>query len=308
MRVGRHNSWASPTLTCLASSVSEKDRESSDSERESQVVRISAAPSGTRRTVLRLDADPAMTIDPHSQQPAAPLTGSGFLRSLVADPQYGRLPALLIVLTVVTGLVDAVSILRLGRVFVANMTGNVVFVGFAAVGAPGFSLVASVVALAGFLIGASAGGRLIRGDGGASRFLAAAALSEFVLVVATTGIAAGTDFPAPLATISAMAGLLALAMGLQNAMARKLAVPDLTTTVLTMALTGVAADPRLRPDRPRGRRVASVLAMFAGAVVGATLVIHAQVTASLGIAAGLLLVVGLVANQTEGSGGGGCDD
>ena len=35
------------------------------------------------------------------------------------------------------GVVDAVSILSLGRVFVANMTGNVVFVGFALAGASG---------------------------------------------------------------------------------------------------------------------------------------------------------------------------
>ena len=57
--------------------------------------------------------------------------------SLVADPKHGPLPVLLLTLTVVTGLVDAVSILALGRVFVANMTGNVVFIGFALVGAPG---------------------------------------------------------------------------------------------------------------------------------------------------------------------------
>src|ERR1700734_2356482 len=63
-------------------------------------------------------------------------------------------------LTVVTGLVDAVSILRLGRVFVANMTGNVVFAGFAVVGAPGFALGSSLVALAGFLVGAAFGGWL----------------------------------------------------------------------------------------------------------------------------------------------------
>src|SRR4249919_3438585 len=65
----------------------------------------------------------------------------------------GPLPPLLLVLTVVTGVVDAVSILRLGRVFVANMTGNVVFTGFALVGAPGFSLSASLFALFGFLVG-----------------------------------------------------------------------------------------------------------------------------------------------------------
>jgi hypothetical protein len=77
-----------------------------------------------------------------------------------AGPGWGPLPELLLTLTLVTGLVDAVSILALGRVFVANMTGNVVFAGFAIAGAPGFSLSASAFALAGFLIGAALGGRL----------------------------------------------------------------------------------------------------------------------------------------------------
>ena len=49
------------------------------------------------------------------------------------------LPPLLIVLTVVTGMVDALAYLRLGHVFVANMTGNVVFLSFALAGASGFS-------------------------------------------------------------------------------------------------------------------------------------------------------------------------
>src|SRR5580698_9973087 len=66
----------------------------------------------------------------------------------------------LLTLTVVTGLVDAVSYLRLGRVFVANMTGNVVFLGLSADRHSGLSPLASIVALAGFLVGAIAGGRL----------------------------------------------------------------------------------------------------------------------------------------------------
>ena len=41
------------------------------------------------------------------------------------------LPPLLLGLTVVTGLIDAFSYLALGHVFVANMTGNVVFLAFA---------------------------------------------------------------------------------------------------------------------------------------------------------------------------------
>src|SRR6476660_4912207 len=87
---------------------------------------------------------------------------SASLRRLAADPAHGPLPALMLVLTVLTGVVDAVSILSLGRVFVANMTGNVVFVGFALAGAAGFSLSASLAGLAGFLVGAGAGGRLSR--------------------------------------------------------------------------------------------------------------------------------------------------
>src|SRR5438309_10412863 len=67
---------------------------------------------------------------------------------------------LLVVLTVVTGLVDAVSYIALGHVFVANMTGNVVFLGFALAGASGLSAPASLAALAAFLLGALVGGRI----------------------------------------------------------------------------------------------------------------------------------------------------
>src|SRR2546427_13138882 len=70
------------------------------------------------------------------------------------------LPALLLVLTITTGLIDAVSVLGLGRVFTANMTGNIVFLGFALTGVPGFSPSRSVAALASFLVRAVIGGRL----------------------------------------------------------------------------------------------------------------------------------------------------
>src|SRR5687768_2511195 len=66
-----------------------------------------------------------------------------------ADDPHGPLPLLLLALTVVTGLVDAFSYLVLGHVFVANMTGNVVFLGFALAGAKGFSISASLLAARG---------------------------------------------------------------------------------------------------------------------------------------------------------------
>ena len=65
-------------------------------------------------------------------------------------------------LTVATGLIDAVSFLALGHVFTANMTGNVVFLAFALVGAPGLSAPRSAVSLIAFLGGAAVGGRLAR--------------------------------------------------------------------------------------------------------------------------------------------------
>src|SRR5246127_3604252 len=74
--------------------------------------------------------------------------------------RHGPLPPLLISMTLVTGLVDAFSYLVLGHVFVANMTGNVVFLGFALAGARGFSIPASLSALGAFSLGALAGGRL----------------------------------------------------------------------------------------------------------------------------------------------------
>ena len=55
-------------------------------------------------------------------------------------------PLILFVMTAVTGVVDAVSFLALGHGFTANMTGNIVFLGFATAGAFGVSLPRSVIA------------------------------------------------------------------------------------------------------------------------------------------------------------------
>ena len=90
---------------------------------------------------------------------------------------------------------------------------------------------------------------------------------------------------------------MALAMGVQNAMARSLAVPDLTTTVLTLTLTGVAADSTggVGSGGHIGRRLISVGAMFGGALVGALLVIHVDIALPLAIAAALLVATRVLA-------------
>src|SRR5262245_22098942 len=188
------------------------------------------------------------------------------------------LPWVLVVLTVTTGLVDAVSVLGLGRVFTANMTGNVVFLGFAAVGVPGFSVARAVMALAGFVVGAMLGGRLGVAMAGMARrrWLLTVAVVEAGCFFVAAWVASGYDLVTliPMPTLYALILLTAVAMGLRNATVRRLAVPDLSTTVLTLTLTGIAADSTLAGGRnPRlGRRLGAVLAIFAGSAVGAVLV------------------------------------
>jgi uncharacterized membrane protein YoaK (UPF0700 family) len=248
---------------------------------------------------------------------------AGFARSLVADPGYGPLYGLLLTLTVVTGVVDAVSILSLGRVFVANMTGNVVFAAFAVVGAPGFSLSASLFALVGFLIGAYGGGVLISRFGqDRGLLLRAGSAAELAFAAVALAIAAASGDPGAThgtlglsggafgaAVTDSLAALLALALGVQNAVARRLAVPDMTTTVLTMTLTGVGADIRavFGPDRPEaarvrgaariaaraalGRRLLAVAVMVLGAAAGASLALRVSPLSALALAAALLALV-----------------
>jgi uncharacterized membrane protein YoaK (UPF0700 family) len=231
-----------------------------------------------------------------------------------SGPGYGPLTELLLILTMVTGLVDAVSILALGRVFVANMTGNIVFAGFAITGAPGFSLSASLFALAGFLAGASAGGAMTtRAGHDRALHLRTATFTERALVAAalviaavsgdaavshgTLGAASGHPFSAGIA--DALAFLLAVAMGIQNSMARKLAIPDLTTTVLTMTLTGIGADARAgrRGQAMLVRRLLVVGTMLAGGILGAWLVLNVSAVSALALAAGLLAITAATATR-----------
>src|SRR5580692_2405772 len=262
-----------------------------------------------------------------NQNVAQPDSGSALGRLLPrrlwqapAGAGWGPLPELLLILTLVTGLVDAVSILALGRVFVANMTGNVVLAGFAITGAPGFSLGASLFALGGFLVGAALGGRMTAKVGhDHALHLRIATVSEFALVAvalivaAASGGAATTHGTLHLAAgaatfdagiIYAVAALLAVAMGIQNAVARKLAVPDLTTTVLTMTLTGIGADLRavLRAGDTHAmaksdlvRRLLAIGTMLAGALAGASLTLYVSPVSALALALSLLAMTAAAA-------------
>ncbi|MFF2407557.1 YoaK family protein [Streptomyces sp. NPDC058092] len=210
------------------------------------------------------------------------------------NDRHGPLPPLMLALTVVTGLVDAVSYLELGRVFVANMTGNVVFSGFAIAGAPGFSFAASLVALAAFAAGALLGGLIVHhAPAHRGRMLMYALLVETTCVLAALLVTLASGHPYVGGVRFALIALLGLGLGMQNAVSRALAVPDLTTTVLTLTITGILSDSRLAggAGSKAGRRVLSAAAMMTGALVGAMAVLHGHPRLPLLLTLALLAAV-----------------
>lgn len=197
---------------------------------------------------------------------------------------------LMLALTFATGIVDAVGYLRLDQVFAGNMTGNVVILGMAATGATGLPVLGPVLALVSFLAGAAVAGRVLRtaAPGWSRRCTGLLGGVGLVLAATALGLAVtGVDAPAARAV---MASSLALAMGVQAATARHLAVKDVTTVVVTSTLTGLAADSRLGAARGQGalRRGAAVTLIIVGAVTGAAL---CQVHEGLAVVAAAFVVL-----------------
>lgn len=209
----------------------------------------------------------------------------------------------MILLSVTTGLVDAISVLGLNKVFTANMTGNVVFLGFAVARAPGFRVAPYLVAIALFMLGAFIAGRLARAHENKSlhRWLVVAALIEANCLWIAAAVAIGLD----VATQSPdwkpylLIGLTAIAMGFRNGTVRELKIPDLTTTVLTLTVTGIAADSKLAGGTNPNwrRRLGSVAAIFVGAAIGAVLVLTYGLALPLALA-GAVTLAGTLACAT----------
>ncbi|WP_104190757.1 YoaK family protein [Cryobacterium sp. Y82] len=179
----------------------------------------------------------------------------------------------MLALTFSTGVIDAVGFLGLDRVFTGNMTGNVVILGMALVGADDLPILGPIIALAAFMVGALVAGCTLRyvPSGWASR-------STWLLVL-VAGILAAMSVMAlvinPLPEVLAFTatGLLGAAMGIQAGTARHIAVKDVTTVVVTSTITGLAADSWLggRTGQPWLRRTGAVVLILAGAALGAFL-------------------------------------
>ena len=209
------------------------------------------------------------------------------------DPPRRSLPLVLLVLTFTTGLLDAVSYLGLGRVFSGIQTGNLVVLGFALAGTSGFSIAGPAVALASFFLGAALGGRLaIRLSRRHRRWFALALAVEALLIGVGAAVTAGLGADAldDWRTYAAIA-LLAAAMGLRSATIRRLAAPEVTTTVLTSTITGLATDAGAFSAAP-GRhawQLATIGARLLGAVAGAIL-LRESLTLPLAVVTALIVV------------------
>ena len=204
-----------------------------------------------------------------------------------ASPEKFRL-MLMMALTLVTGVVDAVGYLGLDRVFTGNMTGNVVILAMALAGAANLPTLGPLVALGAFLLGAAVAGFTLQSS--PKGWNPRVTLLLTAGCIALTGTAAISLIVEDVGRQSIgliVAAIIAMHMGSQALVARHLGVRDMTTVVITSTMTSLAGESLVGKQRPRllNRRLGAVLAMFAGAVIGVPLLqIHLSVPIGLGIA------------------------
>ena len=171
------------------------------------------------------------------------------------------------------GLVDALCFLALGGVFAEMMTGNLLLMALSI--GTGSALGQSaryIPAIVAFSLGALIGGRLLRGPQKPQERRIGFAV-ELVIIVAATALTWVSEPDAHNLAGYVVVAMLALAMGIQNAMVRVHGVPDIATNVMTVTFTGIFADstPAGGTNRNWRRRVTSVGLFMAGAALGGLL-------------------------------------
>jgi uncharacterized membrane protein YoaK (UPF0700 family) len=225
------------------------------------------------------------------------------LRQAVVDEKDGPLPAMLVALTVLAGVVDAASILGLGHVFVATITGNLVFVGLAVAGAHGFAVAPCLLSIGGFIVGALAGGHACRtARSHRGRALRNVLGVKLALAAVVTAIIVSVGGHPGAGTRDVAVVLLAMSMGCQLAAIRYLKVPDLLTVVLTLTITGALTERGLGPFHPAVlRRAIAVLAFAVGAISGGLLVVDVSLSAALGLGLAIILAVTIAAHLASRS-------
>ena len=185
-------------------------------------------------------------------------------------PRVSHITALYLI-TGVCGLVDAACFLSMGRVFAEIMTGNLLFLCFfIGTGQSIFGDAKYLLVIMAFLLGALAGGRLLRGPRAEIRIGFAV---EWVLLGAALVLTV-IFHPGSIGTArDVVTSLLAFAMVMQNALVRRHGVPDLATNVMTLTATALIADsaPAGGHNENWRRRFASIAMFLVSATLGAVL-------------------------------------
>ncbi|KLO44104.1 YoaK family protein [Mycobacterium nebraskense] len=182
--------------------------------------------------------------------------------------------AALLLLTFATGLADSISILVLGHVFVANMTGNVIFLGFWLAPRTSIDMTAVVVALPTFVCTTILSGRISRHFADRTRpWITTVLATEITLLVGLATLAGTGVLQYHDNTKLIMIGVLAVTFGLQHSSARQFGIQELSTTVLTSTIVSLGLDSRLAGGTGARQtlRIGVVLTMCAGAFLGATM-------------------------------------
>ncbi|MEV4746536.1 YoaK family protein [Streptosporangium amethystogenes subsp. fukuiense] len=194
-------------------------------------------------------------------------------------------------LTAISGLVDAISYVGIGQVFMANMTGNLLILGFAAGDPSKFPLVATAIAVLGFFLGAGLAGRLTDRVSNVRRRMVLAMTMETSLFAVTT--VGSFLLPTTQAGRYPLIVALGLAMGGRNTVVRRLKIPEISTTVVTGTLANLAADSVLGTGkRTRARRRAGeIVSLVLGACVGVLLLRHLGFNATLAALTLLMAVI-----------------
>ena len=186
---------------------------------------------------------------------------------------------LLVVLTLTTGALDAVTFVRLGKVFSSVITGNLALLGIAVGHREAALALDAGLALAGYAAGVMLGA-LIAGTPQLGQPVWPARVSyalavETGLIAAFSGgwLAAG-GHPAGASRLALLL-LAAAAMGLQSAAVRRLG--QISTTYLTSTLTALFTGLALRQmPEGAGRSTAILVTAVAGAALGTLAALYAE--------------------------------
>lgn len=203
----------------------------------------------------------------------------------------------LLLLTASTGIIDAVSYLALDRVFTGNMTGNVLFIGFALTGTDDIPLLNNVLALTGFMLGAVLGARALK-HLEVSSFARSSGIVLAISVITTVAISL-VWWQASSLTLTGqvvITTVLAALMGAQVAAVKPIGNSDITTVVVTSTIANLARESRLAGSSQAPHvwrnRLGAIVAMGLGATLGSALISLSGGPAALLLAVGVNIFAG----------------